>query len=975
MKKFFVIDFMAMAFRNFHAFSQNPLATSGGFPTSSIFGSTQFLLKLIQEEKPDYLVAACDSPEPTFRHLLYDQYKAHRKEMPLELAQQMPVLFRLFECFDIPVIKKSGVEADDIIGSIAHQLASKDLKVYIVSGDKDFMQLIDDDKVVLYAPKKAGRIELINENSVFEKFGVKPSQVIDVLALIGDSSDNVPGVPGIGEKGAAQLISQFGSLDGIYENLDKIANKRQHEGLKNNKALADLSKELVTIKIDLPLTFTLDDAVCLPEHATANPHLLSLMHEMEFQALASKIDQKIGKKTELLKLPDLENPYGLENQNQANQQNDQSNHASADRSNKLILPSQSLEREKTFDKAVSSEKNLGEEAQPTKKPLHRQNTNYTTVNDVSTLEQMLTALKSSVAFAFDTETTGLNIHDDKPIGFSFSNKAGLAWYVPCYAPHLAGDLTAERVICEVKSLLESSKAVKVAHNLKFDLQMCRNLDIHPCAPIGDTMLQAFVLDASRVSFGIDQLAADYLGIAKIPTSSLIGSKGQISMTSVELPALAEYACEDADCCYRLYELFKPMLTNRKLENVYFDIELPLVKILAAMELEGIFVNAEALDQISDTLDKVAKTCEKKIWELAGEEFNINSTKQLANIIFEKLKIHEKLGVKKIKKTQSGYSTDVSVMESLSEDPLPAAVLEYRTVAKLKNTYVDTLPQLIHPKTQRLHTQFHQSGTATGRLSSSNPNLQNIPIRSQYGREIRKAFQARDKNWVLLSADYSQIELRILAHLSGDQNLKKAFLSGHDIHRATAAFMFGKNPENIDSDERSRAKAINYGLIYGMGPQRLARDTGVSVSEAKGFIERYFQGFPNIKGFIENSVELARSHGYSKTITGRRRPIDGLDDPNGATAAYARNTAVNSPIQGSAADLIKIAMINLWEELNLKGFKSKILLQVHDELVLECPKAEVEMIIPIVKHCMENAIPMDVPLEANIGVGDNWLEAH
>jgi len=981
MKKFFVIDFMAMAFRNFHAFGANPLSTSSGFPTSSVYGSTQFILKIIQDEKPDFLVAACDSPEPTFRHEMYDKYKANRSEMPENLSRQIPVLFRLFEAFDIPVMRLAGVEADDIIGSIATQLASKDLKVFIVSGDKDFMQLVDDDKVVLYSPKKAGKIEIVNESGVFEKFGVKPSQVIDVLTLIGDSSDNVPGVPGIGEKGAASLIAEFGSLEGIYQNLDRITNKRQQESLRNNRPLADLSKALVTIKNDIPLHFTLEEAKCDLTHASANPNLLGLMKELEFKTLATKIEEKLAlKQSRDLSLTfethQLTSPIKTTLDPKAHADNQiispvlQSKSLKPDTAPPFGTPSGAPINPSPLTQTLLSESPVSQT------PSHLQNAKYTCVTSQADFRSLLQQLSQADCFSFDTETTGLDIHDSVPIGFSFSTKSAQAFYVPCIEKHLSEDLTRDQVLVGMRKIFSESKAVKVAHNLKFDLQMLYNLDIVPGGPLADTMLQAFVLDASRPSYGMDALSLEYLGITKIPTTSLMGPKKQLSMADVPIDQLSTYACEDADCCFRLYEIFRPTLINKKLTNVYGDIELPLVKILAKMEREGIYVDTEALAAISMTLDKVAKECELKIFALAGETFNINSPKQLAQIIFEKLKIQDILGIKKIKKTQSGYSTDVTVLESLSEHPLPEAILEYRTVSKLKNTYVDTLPQLVHAKTSRVHTHFLQTGTATGRLSSSNPNLQNIPIRSPYGKEIRKAFKPRNDDWLILSADYSQIELRILAHLSGDQNLKKAFSSGLDIHKATAAFMFGRsNPQDVTADERSRAKAINYGLIYGMGPNRLARDTGVTISEAKGFIDSYFKGFPMIRAYIDGSIALARDRGYSETITGRRRPIVGLDDPNGATAAYAKNTAVNSPIQGSAADLIKIAMIKLDHELMQRSLQTKILLQVHDELVLECPKSEVELVIPLVRVAMESAIPMDVPLEVNIGSGSNWLEAH
>ncbi len=907
-KRLFVVDAMAMAFRNYHAFGARPLTTASGFPTSAVYGSANFLLKLIETERPDYLLIATDSAGPTFRHDIYPPYKANRGEMPEDLAKQIPVIFRLFEVLDCPLLKQDGLEADDLIGSLVSQNASEELDCYIVSGDKDFMQLIND-HTFLYVPRKGGEVSVVDKKGVFEKFGCKPSQVIDVLSLMGDSSDNVPGVAGIGEKGAAKLISTYHSLEGIYENLEEITNKRQKSGLTENKDMAFLSRNLVTIKTDCDLSLSLDHAVMNPDEVLASEELLSFFEEYEFRGLVQKVS-----------------------------------------------------------KAIESGKGSSKDSKKKTEKL-----TYRLANSKESLTAFEEELSSADIFAFDTETTGLNIITDKPIGYSFSTKERSGWYLPLLDKHLDG-VTVNDVKKVIAKLLEDKSKTKIAHNLKYDLQMTYNLGLEVNGPFEDTMIAAFIIDSSG-RFGIDHLSQHYLGIEKIPTSKLIGDKGETPMSEVPLDLLSKYAGEDADCCLRLYQIFKPTLENKKLSSVYYEVDMPLVPILAKMEQTGIFVDAEVLDQISQTLDLRAKELETEIHKIAGESFNISSPKQLQVILFEKLKVHEELGIKRIKKTKSGYSTDVSVLEQLSGHPIASAILEYRQVTKLKNTYVDTLPQLIEPSTNRIHTSFHQTGTQTGRLSSSNPNLQNIPIRTTMGKQIRKAFCAIDNRHLLISADYSQIELRILAHVSGDENLLAAFKSGEDIHKATAATMFGKSLNEVDDTDRSRAKAINYGLIYGMGPQRLSRTTGVSLKEAKDFIEAYFASFPKIRNYIDEAIESARETGYSVTFTGRRRKIEGLDQSGGLTAINAQNIAVNSPIQGSAADLIKIAMNKIQNQLEEKGLKAKMLLQVHDELVFECPKSEEKELMHLVKSCMESAMDLKVPIEVDIGSGHNWLEAH
>jgi DNA polymerase-1 len=905
-QRLFIVDAMAMAFRSYHAI--RPLTSSRGVPVHAVYGSLMFLWSLIEREKPDFLAFATDSREETFRHKLYPEYKANRTDMPEDLAEQLPYLFRLFAALQAPLLKEAGLEADDLIGSLVKQYASPGLHCYIVSGDKDFMQLVNGD-ITLYRPKKGGEVEQINSPEVFEKFGCKPEQVIDVLALIGDSSDNVPGVPGIGDKGAAKLIQQFHSLDGIYASLEHITNQRQRNGLEQNKDLAYLSKQLVTIHTEAQLHFTLDDLRCNPETALANPMLLELLEELEFKSYADRTRTKIK-----------------------------------------TLPSPSAE------------------AQRAANPQHA----YRCVLEAQELQELRGKTLQAKTFSFDTETTGLDRMSDIPIGFSFAFGPGDAYYVPIHETHRK--LPLEDILRVVTEILKLPHGIKVGHNVKFDLQMLTNLDIEAHAPFADTMLMSYLLDASERSHSLDECCLRFLQYRKIPTEQLLDAHGSMLGTSLE--QISEYACEDADYTLRLYEHLLPKLREAELLPVFYDIEMPLVPILARMERRGIFLDTPILSEISNHLSQRGKELELLIYKAAGEEFNINSTKQLQVILFEKLKIHEQLGLKRLKKTKTGYSTDVSVLEQMEEHPLPKALLEYRMVSKLKNTYVDALPQLVHERTGRIHTHFHQTGTATGRLSSSDPNLQNIPIRSELGREIRKAFRTDLSDGVIISADYSQIELRVLAALAQDANLKEAFYQGQDIHTSTAAKVFGVATEQVTKEQRAQAKAINFGIIYGMGPQRLARETGVTMKEAKEFIDRYFATYPKIRQYIEHSIQFARDHEYTRTITGRRRPLKEINaSQDGAALANAQNMAVNSPVQGSAADLIKLAMKKVQKKLDESGSGAKMLLQVHDELVFECPAREVHEVMNLIRTEMESAFDLGVPLKVDVSYGNNWLEAH
>ena len=752
---------------------------------------------------------------------------------------------------------------------------------------------------------------------------------------MGDTADNIPGVFGIGEKGAAKLISAYSTLEGIYDHIDEIKNEKQRNGLIDNKEMAYLSRKLLTIKTDLKLPWNLEDMALDVAKASANNELLALFQELEFRSLSARV------------AADLKDRNAVESPVTATPK-------------KLTLPA--LELLPGPDEATIDEVD------------HRVREGYSLVNNKAGLAAFADDLKLALEISFDTETTGLNCINDRPIGASIASETGKAWYLPIVDQHLDG-ITPAQVLAVLKPILEDPKRTKVAHNAKFDIQMLKNVGIEVSAPLIDTMICSWLLDSTSRDHGLDSCSLNCLGMQKIPTTKLMGAKKNRPMIEVPLNLLADYACEDADATLQLAKYYKPKLAEAGLLSVLTEIEMPIVPILARMEQDGIFVDAPTLDEISSRLAVRIKEMELEIYQAAGEEFNINSPKQLQVILFEKLKIHELLGLKRLKKTKSGFSTDVSVLESLSDHPLPKVLLEYRMLTKLKNTYVDSLPQLINPKTNRIHSSFHQTGTATGRLSSSDPNLQNIPIRSDQGREIRKAFRAGSKDQVLISADYSQVELRLLAHIAKEGALIEAFGRGDDIHRSTAARIFGLDPKSVDAATRSKAKAINFGIIYGMGPQRLARQTGVTMNEAKDFIQKYFEGYPRIKSYIEESIQNARRLGYATTITGRRRPIPEFGSSDRMLIVNAENMAVNSPIQGSAADLIKIAMIKIEKHFVDKRLPAKMLLQVHDELVIECLAVDAESIKAQVKACMESAMQLDVPLLAEAGYGNNWLEAH
>ena len=852
---------MAMAYRSFYAGAPR-MTTKKGEPSGMIYTTALFLQKLLREEKPDYIVAASDSKDPTFRHKIFPHYKATRQAMPKDLSAQMEGFWQLIDAFQIPMIQKPGFEADDIIGSLCKKWANSDCQIYIVSGDKDLMQLINDD-VFLYAPKKNQPPLLIDRSGVFEKFGVKPEQIIDFLALMGDSSDHIPGVKGVGEKTASALLKDFESLDHLYQNIERVKPAKLQEKLSQDKKNAYMSKELVTLNTSLPLEESLEQ-YAIKNDSKRNEGLYALYERYDFQSLIPK-NQKVFKK----------------------------------KTKKVLSHSKDLAKLEDFLK-----KN-------TETPL------YLTVETDGTPMPHQKAAKVQILL----EATIFDL-DLEP------------W------PELL-----HAIFCERGRKL-------VSCGWKESWQALKNIGIELKASLYDLSLMDHLVDANQNQHDEQSLVLRHLD------------------ADHDTP-LTSYLSFYPD----LYGKLDKKMNAGSLWRVYEEVEKPLIKVLAQMELTGVYVDANRLLEISKELAKTLRVSSKKIYQLAGHEFNIASPKQLQVVLFDELEVQKKLGIKNLKRTKTGYSTDESVLQRLKDHPIALEILTYRETQKLKSTYVDALPQFLDKETNRLHGRFNQFGTATGRLSSEQPNLQNIPMRSSMGKEIRKAFCAEDPKGLILSADYSQIEIRLLAAFAQSDYLIKAFQKGADIHRSTAQKIFNLKEDQVDSASRSKAKAVNFGILYGMGPQRLALTTGVGLSEAKEFIDKYFEAFPEIKEYTENLKQKARKLGYSETIMGRRRPMTGILDQNRGIQSRWENIAVNAPIQGSAADLIKIAMARIDQHLRDHKMTSRLLIQVHDELVFETSDSELARLKGIVKPAMESALILAVPLKVDMGAGRNWLEAH
>ncbi len=903
-KTLYLIDGSALIYRGFFAFIRNPLINSRGEDTSASFGFTGSLMRILREEKPDYLAAIFDTKAPTFRHKMYSEYKSTRAKMPDELVAQLPRIQEVVSAFDIPSFAQEGYEADDIIGALARKGEEAGLDVWLVSGDKDFCQLVTD-HVKIYNSKKASESpERLDREGVMKKMGVYPERIIDLLALMGDSSDNVPGVPGVGPKTAIALLEQFGSLDETLARTAEIKAKGVRAKVSDNIDKAKLSRELVTIDLDTPTELDLE---ALQVNAPDQDKLRALFTELEFN----------GYLKDLTPAPVI--PGNVANSNDDNEK------SSVDY--KLVK----------------------------------------TIDELKALVDQWLILKE---IAVDTETTSLNQLTAELVGVSVCPRAGESYYIPISHTELDKNLPRDAALTELKRVLEIDFVKKTGQNIKYDMHIFANVGVMLRGVDFDTMLAAYTIEPSIRRFSLDALASDRLGYQMQSISELIGSgKKQKSFAEVPVDDAVFYACEDADYTYRLRGVLEPEIARLNLGRLFNDIECPLIESLLAMEREGVMIDRAFLEAMSLELDKEIDAGQREIFKEVGKEFNLNSPQQLSTVLFDDLGLPTK--GKTAKKT--GYSTDVRVLEELASlHSVPQMVLQYRQLSKLKSTYVDALPKLINEKTGRVHTTFNQTIAATGRLSSTDPNLQNIPIRTEQGAQIRKAFIPRDENYKLLTADYSQVELRILAHVSEDEGLIKAFTSGEDIHTRTAAEVFNVELDSVTDEQRRVAKTANFAVIYGVSAYGLSQQSDMDVSEAKEFIETYFARYPGIKKFIDNTVGFAQEHGYVETLTGRRRSIPDINSSNFQVRQFAERVATNTPIQGAAADLIKIAMIRIYDRI--KEMKSKMILQVHDELVFDVHNDELDELKEIVVTEMEGALELSVPLVVDVGVGANWLEA-
>ena len=899
----YLIDGSALVYRSYFAFIRNPLINSKGENTSATYGMVTSLLKLIKEEEPEYLAIVFDTKAPTFRHQMYEEYKSTRAKMPDELVEQLPRIKEAVDALNIPRFEMEGFEADDIIGTLAKRAEKVGYNVWCVTGDKDYFQLVTD-RVHVYIPRKSTESpERIGREEVKTKFGVFPEQVIDKLSLMGDSSDNVPGVPGVGPVAADKLLAEFGSLDEILAHTDRIKAKGVREKIESNVEMAKLSRELVTIHTAVPVECEFEQLKRRPVDYDA---ARKLFLEMEYKGLLSQLAE---------------------------------------------------------GKSEPSQTDLLADTKRTEQ--------YVTVSSLEHLEKLVEEWQGLKEIAVDTETTSLNPLEANLVSVSISTGAGKAYYIPIgHTADAEKNLPRDEALKLLAKVLESKSVQKAGQNIKYDYAILRNAGIEIDPVSFDSMVASYVIDPSSRQHSLDYMALKYFDHRMQPITDLIGSgKNQKTFDTVAVADATYYSCEDADYTYRLRGVLAPKIDELKLNSLYYDIELPLIKVLASMEREGVRIDVKFLSQLSDQMQKKSDELTGRIYEIAGMPFNIHSTQQLSHILFEKLNLPTK--GKTAKKT--GFSTDVSVLEELSKlHEFPYLILQYRQVQKLKSTYVDALPRMVNAETGRVHTSFNQTIAATGRLSSTDPNLQNIPIRTEEGKEIRKAFIPRDKDHILLAADYSQIELRILAHYSGDPGLIEAFKRNEDVHSRTAAEVFGVDIKDVTPAQRRVAKTCNFAIIYGVTAYGLTQQTDLTVEQAKQFIETYFARYPGINSYIEETKKTARTDGYVTTLFNRRRYLPEINDKNFSIRQFAERTAINTPIQGTAADIIKIAMIDI--DKKLTGYKSRMVLQVHDELVFDVHTTELEAVKRIVAEGMEKAAKLKVPLIADIGVADNWLDA-
>lgn len=922
MEKLFLLDAYALIYRAYYAFIKNPRINSKGLNTSAILGFVNTLEEVLTKEQPSHIGIAFDPAGPTFRHEAYEQYKAQREETPEGIRAAVPYIKDIIRAYRIPILEVSGYEADDVIGTLARQADARGVDTFMMTPDKDYGQLVTE-HVKMYRPKYGDKeFEVLGVEEVKEKYGLSsPTQVIDMLGLMGDSADNIPGCPGVGEKTATKLIQQFGSIENLLAGTDQLKGALKTK-IENNREQIEFSKFLATIKTDVPIELDMEQ---LKKEEPDEEKLRSLFEELEFRTL---LDRKFKK----------ENPQ----------------------------PAQDLFQGTLFADFTANSPEESKNSSLTK--YNKGDFDYKLIDTEEKRKEIIDLFFTNDFLSLDTETTGTDPISAKLVGLSFSIRENQAFYVPI--PQ--NDEEAQKIVNEFKPIYENEKILKIGQNIKYDLLVLQNYGVELKGKIFDTMIAHYLLQP-ELHHGMDYLAEVYLNYQTIHIEELIGSKGKNQKNMADLPptAVYEYACEDADVTLKLKNVLEPLLKENDCDRLFWEIEMPLMPVLAYMERNGVCIDREGLKETSRLYTEEMNRIEKEIHELAGTDFNIASPKQVGEVLFDRLKI-----VDKPKKTKTGqYVTSEEVLESLrAKHPVVEKILEHRGLKKLLGTYIDALPKLVNPVTGHIHTSFNQTITTTGRLSSSNPNLQNIPVRNEYGKEIRKAF-IPEEGCLFFSADYSQIELRIMAHLSGDEHMIEAFRNGQDIHAATAAKIFKKSLEEVTKEERSKAKTANFGIIYGITAFGLAERMGVSRTEAKELIEGYFQTYPKVKEYMNRSIEMAREKGYTETVYHRKCHLRDINSHNAVVRGYAERNAINSPIQGSAADIIKIAMIRIYRRFREEQLRSKMILQVHDELNFSVYPEEKEKVQQIVIEEMENAYSMLVPLEADYGWGKNWLEAH
>jgi DNA polymerase-1 len=946
-KKLFLLDAMALIYRAYYALIRNPRITSKGRNTNAQFGFTNTLFDLINKEKPTHLAVCFDTHAPTERHTDFTDYKANRQEAPEDLLESIPDIQRIIRGFNIPVVEMDGYEADDVIGTVAWQAADKGYEVYMVTPDKDYGQLLIHPGVYIYKPPAYGNPEeIVDAAKICAKWDIqRVEQVIDMLGLMGDAVDNIPGIPGVGEKTAAKLLKEYDTLENVLANADKIKGALG-EKVRNGADLAIMSKKLATIITDVPVEFHEEDYRLKEWNREA---LTEVFTELEFKTLGKRI------------LGDDFNAF----------------HA-APQGVQTDLFGNAVETPKTKsskEKDSETESVYGSTAEQSglvaEKNIHNTPHNYQLVQGDEAIQHLVKELLQHTEICFDSETTGTDANNVELVGLSFSYKAGEGYYVPCPADQQE----VHKLLALFKPLFEKIDITWVGQNTKYDLLVLKWYGIELKGQLFDTMLAHYLIEPEGRR-SMDLLSAQYLGYEPVHIEELIGKKGknQGSMRDVELEKIKEYAAEDADITLQLKQVFVPLLKEKEVAHVFEKVENPLVRVLTAMEFEGVKIDVPFLQEYSKELETEAKRCEESVYAQAGVRFNLASPKQLGEVLFEKLQLDPKA-----KKTKTGqYATGEDVLLKLAnQHKIVDDILGFRELTKLKSTYVDALPEMINPKTGRVHTSYAQAVAVTGRLSSNNPNLQNIPIRTARGREIRKAFIPRENGRVLLSADYSQIELRIVAAISGDPNMCEAFRQHKDIHTATAAKVYGVQENEVTKEMRYKAKSVNFGIIYGQGAFGLADNLGISRTEAKEIIDNYKKEFPNIQRYMDEQVNFAKENGYVQTLVGRKRWLKDINSGNFTVRGYAERNAINSPIQGTAADMIKLAMIKIHREMGAGKWESKMILQVHDELVFDAVEAEVPKLKELIIDCMTTAMPLpnEVPVEAEVGMGHNWLEAH